>query len=89
MDYPIIADSGANFHMFNDRKFFSSMQPSQGHVILGDGTTKIPIQGIGTVTCNIHGNILQIQDVRFVPGLSESIYSLLQHIKQPNHGIVI
>jgi hypothetical protein len=86
-NYPIIADSGANFHMFKSLEFFTSMVPTHGYVTLGDGKTKIPIQGIGTVKCIIDEHTLEIPNVRFVPGLSESIYSLLQHIKQPNHGI--
>jgi len=35
MQYPIIADSGANFHMFREREFFESLNPSSGRVILG------------------------------------------------------
>ncbi len=50
MKYPIIADSGANFHMFKEVEFFTSLTPTQGHLILGDGTTKLPIHGIGTAT---------------------------------------
>jgi hypothetical protein len=85
--YPIIADSGANFHMFKHPEFFTTMQPLDGHVILGDGQTTLPIQGIGTMSCIIDGHSLLLHDGRFVPQLSESIFSLLQHIKQPNHGL--
>jgi hypothetical protein len=87
LDYPIIADSGANFHMFKEPEFFLDMKPFEGSVILGDGTTKLPIQGIGTVSLTIDNHSLIIPDVRFVPTLSESVYSLLQHIRQPNHGL--
>jgi len=51
MKFPIIADSGANFHMFKDLEFFDTMAPATGHVILGYGTTKLAIKGIGTVKC--------------------------------------
>ncbi len=85
--YPIIADSGANFHMFKHPEFLTTMQPLAGYVILGDGQTTLPIQGIGTMSCIIDGHSLLLHDVRFVPQLSESIYSLLQHIKQPNYGL--
>ena len=74
-NYPIIADSGANFHMFKSLEFFTSMVPAHGYVTLGDGKTKIPIQGIGTVKCTIDDHTLEIPNVRFVPGLSESIVS--------------
>jgi hypothetical protein len=87
MEYPIVADSGANFHMFKDLEFFFSMEPANGFVTLGDGQTKLPIQGIGTVQCTLEGQDLIIKDFRFVPNLSESINSLLQHIKQPGHGL--
>jgi len=63
------------------------MEPANGFVTLGDGQTKLQIQGIGTVKCIIDGQDIFIKDFHFVPELSESIYSLLQHIKQPNHGL--
>ena len=47
--FPIIADSGANFHMFRDIEFFESLSPVTGNVILGDGKTSVPIQGIGII----------------------------------------
>ena len=85
--FPVIADSGANFHMFKEPEFFESMVSAQGSVILGDGTTRLAIQGMGTVVCKVGNNILRLENVRFVPSLSESIYSLLLHIKQPNQGL--
>jgi hypothetical protein len=87
MQYPIISDSGANFHRFCEREFFETLTPTTGRVILGDGNTTLDILGIGTVRCVIGSNILCIENVRFFPGLAESIYSLFIHIKQPNHGL--
>jgi len=87
MEYPIIADSGANFHMFRDREFFRTLHPATGQVILGDGKTTLPIQGVGTIQLRIGENILSVDNVRFVPGLSESIYSLFLHIRTPGHGL--
>jgi hypothetical protein len=87
VDYPVIADSGANYHMFREREFFHVLTPARGSVILGDGKTTVKIEGVGTVRCKIGPNMLDIPNVRFVPGLSESIYSLHQHIKIPNHGL--
>ncbi len=81
MKYPVIVDSGANFHMFRELDFFTSLTPAQGHVILGDGITRLPIHGIGTVTCHIGGDKVCIENVRYVPDLLESIYSLFCHIK--------
>ena len=67
MKYPVIADSGANFHMFKEKEFFEHIIPFSGHVILGDGQTKVNIQGIGTVKSQVGDNILHIHDVRYVP----------------------
>jgi hypothetical protein len=73
MQYPIIADSGANFHMFHEHEFFETLTPTTGHVILGYGNTTLDILGIGTVRCVIGSNILCIENVRFFPGLAKSI----------------
>jgi len=45
------------------------------------------ILGVGTVQCVIGSQILTIENVRYIPTLSESIYSLFIHVQQPNHGI--
>jgi hypothetical protein len=87
MSYPVIADSGVNYHMFWEREFFSNLSPATGQVILGDGKTSLAIKGVGTVTCKMGSNIVEIPNVRYVPELSESIYSLHIHIKTPNHGL--
>jgi len=87
MKYPIIIDSGANFHMFRDREFFTSMLPASGRVILGDGKTSLPILGVGIVQCVIGSHTLTIENVRCIPTLSDSIYSLFIHVQLPNHGI--
>jgi len=87
MQYPIIVNSGANFHMFRDRIFFTHLTPAIGKVILGDGKTSIPIQGIVTVACTIGKHQLVIENVRCVPTLSEPIYSLFLHTQLPHHGV--
>jgi len=45
--FPIIADSGANLHLFKEKEFFTSLRPAHGQVILGDGSTTLDIHGIG------------------------------------------
>jgi len=87
MQYPIIVDSGANYHMFREREFFTTLVPTTGKVILGDGKTILPIQGVGQIRCIVGDQDLIIDNVRFVPDLAESIYSLFLHIKQQNHGV--
>jgi hypothetical protein len=87
MRYPVIADSGANFHMFKEKEFFTKIIPATGTVILGDGHTTLPILGVCTVQCKIGENVLLIEGVRYVPTLAESIYSLFVHIKSPGYGL--
>ena len=71
MKYPVIADSGANFYKFKDKAFFESILPARGQVLLGDGKTSIPIQGIGSIKCYADGHLLTIANVCYVPDLSE------------------
>jgi hypothetical protein len=62
--YPIIADSGVNYHVFKDKEFFNSLFPASDQVILGDGKTALEIKGIGIVQCSIAGNIITINNVQ-------------------------
>jgi hypothetical protein len=87
MEFPIIADSGANFHMFREKEFFETLSSTTGTVILSDGKTSLPILGVGKVKCYIGDHVLRIDNVRYVPDLSESIYSLFQHVQLPAHAI--
>jgi hypothetical protein len=87
MKYPIIADSGANHHMFCNREFFEDNTPASGKVILGDGKTTLDIKGVGNVCCSIDGHIITIPNVCYIPDLAESIYSLFLHIQHPEHGL--
>jgi hypothetical protein len=73
MKYPIVADSGANYHMFKEIEFFDSLIPTTGQVLLGDGKTLLTIQGIGTVKMKIDGHELCIENVCYVPDLAKSI----------------
>jgi len=87
MKYLIIVDSSANYHMFKECEFFETLHRLTGQVILGDGKTMLTIQGIGTVRCLIGNEMLIIENVRYVPELAESMYSLFLHIKQPQHEV--
>jgi hypothetical protein len=62
--------------MFKELEFFESLVPAQGKVILGDGKTSLSIKGIGTIKLLIEGKELLVENVRYIPELSESIYSL-------------
>ncbi len=56
-------------------------------MILGDGKISLDIKGIGTIKMMIDGHELQVDNVRCIPDLAESIYSLFLHIKCPSHGL--
>jgi hypothetical protein len=62
MKYPVIADSGANYHMFKEKEFFVDMHPASDKVLLGDGKTAISIQDIGTVKCYIDDHPVTLYD---------------------------
>jgi len=87
MQYPIIVNSGANFHMFCALDFFESITPMSGKVILGDGKTTLDIHGIGTVKLCFGNQSLCLENVRCVPDLAESIYSLFIHIQSPGCAV--
>jgi hypothetical protein len=87
MKYPIIADSGANYHLFKEREFFIDICITSGTVLLGDGKTVINIEGVGTVQCLIESHVVTLHNVYFIPDLGESIYSLFLHIKTPGCGL--
>jgi len=63
MQYPIIADSGANYHMFKDIIFFDTLTPTTGRVLLGDGTTSLAIKGVVTVKLCFKDQIIFIPNV--------------------------
>jgi hypothetical protein len=56
--------------VFREKELFKSIQPASGQVILGDGKATLPIQGIGTIKMKIGGNILTVDNVCYIPGLS-------------------
>jgi hypothetical protein len=63
MKYPVIADSGANYHMFKEREFFATLTPTQGTVLLGDGKSRIDIKGVGTDHCYIDNHFVTIPNI--------------------------
>jgi hypothetical protein len=73
--------------MFWEREFFVTLIPTNGTVLLGDGKTTLSIKGVGTVKCKIGSNTLVLQNVRYIPDLSESIYSLFLHVQSPFHKL--
>ena len=72
--FPIIAGSGGNYHMFKELEFFDTLVPATSKVIMGDGKTSLSIKENGTIKLMIEGNKLTVDNVRYIPELSESIY---------------
>lgn len=76
-----VIDSGASAHMTNNREFFESLSDfSGGWITLADGQkTKILGEGYGMLRgVDGSGNTVKIdmQNVKFVPGLSTSLISV-------------
>jgi len=67
MPFPVIADSGANCHMFKERSFCDTLHPASGTVLLGDGITTLNIKGVGTVNCKVGSSTITILNVRYIP----------------------
>jgi len=55
--------------------------------LLGDGVTSLSIKGVGVVKCKVGSHVLTIPNVRYIPDLSESVYSLFQHIQTKDHRL--
>ena len=81
----MILDSGATMHMTGDASLFSSFIPfPAGHtynVVLGDGTTHLPVSGIGTISLSLSPSThIRLHDTILVPGLHDTLYSIKRHI---------
>eukprot|EP00957_Ditylum_brightwellii_P196463 14969392-Ditylum_brightwellii.AAC.1 len=79
-----VLNSGANEHMCNKKEYFTTLQQSPvDYVTLGDGKTRLPCKGIGTVQILIDKYVLQLINVLFVPDLDCSLYSIKRHMCLP------
>ena len=83
-EFRFIVDSGATEHMCNSKNLFISFTPTsdkQASVTLGDGSTKSPIEGKGTIAYTTQGHLIHLHDVLYVPNLNVNLYSVKQHMK--------
>ena len=80
-----VVDSGANRHMCNNKDLFFNITSYNGpnpYVTLGNGKTKCPIKGIGSIEFEItSGQKLRFHNVIFVPDLDVSLFSIKQHMQ--------
>ena len=82
-EYPIIIDSGATHHMWNQQQSFIHYTKMQNCYITLANNHKIPVHGKGTIQLNIQGYILQLHNVYLVPSLQFNLYSVKIHRKYP------
>ena len=76
--HDIVFDSGAARHLFNDKKWFISMDSSNfgSDVVLGDGDTTLKVRGSGKVKMIMpSGNYLVLKNVGYVPELPGNFIS--------------
>ncbi len=86
-EYPVIIDSGATHHMWNDATAFITFQPMTNSYVSAN-SFKIPIAGIGTIQLNINGYFFMIHDVYYIPSLQYCLYSVKQHQKYVNFSCI-
>lgn len=76
--HDVVFDSGAARHLFNDKKWFISMDAANfgSDIVLGDGNTTMKVKGSGTVKMIMpSGNYLVLKNVGYVPELPGNFIS--------------
>eukprot|EP00957_Ditylum_brightwellii_P148223 11286050-Ditylum_brightwellii.AAC.1 len=63
--------------LFTDLHLFPS--DYQGYVTLGDSKTRIKVEGVGDMIITIKGKTIQLTGVLYVPALSKTLFSTLEH----------
>ena len=80
----ITLDSGTTLTMSGNITIFvksSSFSSALNSVILGDGKTLIPVQGIGTIDFIVKGKCIILYDVLYVPRLDDTLLSIKTQMK--------
>jgi len=90
MHYPIIADSGANFHMFREPDFIEFITPANGHVVLGDGTTTKGLRHIQMKENRVRENIAtNFVKICHVDGKLNIADIFTKEMKDTNHFVTL
>ncbi|KNZ62497.1 hypothetical protein VP01_1263g6 [Puccinia sorghi] len=72
----IILNSGASAHIFNDEKYFSSLQLKDCDVIkTGKASATLPIKGIGEVILKWKNRCISLQNCLYVPDIVINLVS--------------
>ena len=82
-EYPIIIDSGATHHMWNNKDSFITYTTLHNCYVTLANKHKIPVIGQGTIQLNIQGYILHLHNVYLVPSLQFNLYSVKVHRRYP------
>ena len=88
--YRFVLDSGAYPHMCKHPELFINMQPTTDQsVTLADGKSTTPVRGIGNIKIQLKNNTITLDNVLYVPQLSESLFSAKKHQEQQGNYIHI
>lgn len=78
----MILDTDATKHMSVLLNLFTSLaKVKDWYVTLGDGMTKLPVMGKGTIKIYIELHVVELQNVLFVPTLEDTLFSITEHIQ--------
>ncbi|MBW0534203.1 hypothetical protein O181_073918 [Austropuccinia psidii MF-1] len=78
----ILLDCGATHHMFNSRKFFTSLTNSAPiDVSTGDSISSLTAVGVGTANLIYKTKVLTLSDCLYVPNIKCNLISLLALFK--------
>ena len=81
-------DSGCSNHMTGAKKWFSEIDESFGHSVKLGNNARMAVEGKGTIKVKVNGLIQVIQDVYYVPELSNNLLSMGQ-LQERNLAILI
>lgn len=81
-------DSGCNNHMTGEKKLFSEIDENFGYSVKLGNNARMAVQGKGTIKVKVNGLIQVIQDVYYVPELSNNLLSMEQ-LQERNLAILI
>eukprot|EP00957_Ditylum_brightwellii_P062812 4766064-Ditylum_brightwellii.AAC.1 len=70
----MVIESGATVHMFN-----ISVLEQNSIVLLGDGVSFLPVNGIGTAIIYVNSKPIILPDSFYIPDLEVTLYSILEH----------
>ena len=83
----MVLHSGASRHMsgilslFTTISYFNDNSPR--NVILGDGTSTLPMLGFGSIDITINNYRIILDNVLYIPKLNDTLFSIKEHVRFP------